>query len=85
MWKRWIEAAHYVEAGFLFDPEPGPQPMFIGCMLLAAFYEVQHWCLALWCSLFGCTIEMESWAGPDSGGETWHCTRCGAGGSDIYY
>lgn len=37
------------------------------------------------CRMFGCDIRTEDWFGPDSGGMTWWCNRCGQGGRHIFY
>jgi hypothetical protein len=88
MFKAWINAAHEVDYAQHFPAPDGDDRRewtFAGCLIMAAFYEVQHRALALVCQYRGHDIEMSSVIGPDRGYEVWHCERCGIGGSHTYY
>ncbi len=42
--------------------------------------------LALWyCGRFGCSMQFDSYEGPDGAGESWYCPRCDAGGHHTYF
>ena len=79
MW-RVAEAMQEHEGG-----SPSPQPTWLGYALLVLWDRALRVPRVLWCWQFGHDFEVEGWATPDTGGEAWHCRRCGVGGSHTYY
>lgn len=84
-WAFIIDEAHQIDFFSRYACPPGPQPTFTGCVLLALYYQAEHWVKRGICFYFGHVMIGDGWAGPDSGGEAWHCDRCGVGDSVIYY
>lgn len=85
----WKEAIHDYR---MFEPyvaqADGRNPRDLtdlGWRLLIAWDRLCQWPLNMLCAYWGHNTVHEYQAGPDSGWESWHCTRCGVGGSHTYY
>lgn len=48
-------------------------------------FFIQLYCLRFVCRVRGHDIVNDGWAGPESGGEDMHCTRCDWSFHHIYY
>lgn len=85
----WKEAVHVYETCEPYHAEAeGRTPRQLtplGWRLIIAKDRFIQGIRTLRCRWFGHDLEMDGWAGPDSGGESWYCTRCGAGGSHTHY
>ena len=88
------DAYYYAEGDVPCDSEgnvdfslPHRQPTEIGYMILVLVERVKHFWLESLCLYWykDHDLEFDSWSGPDHGGETWYCRRCGVGGSHTYY
>ena len=97
--KTWLrelqeEAYYYSSNDFPVNSEgyvdfsiPHRQPTEIGYMILVLVDRIRHRYAKMLCRYWykECDIEMDGYAGPDSGWESWACRRCGEGGSHTYY
>jgi hypothetical protein len=86
----WHNAMFAVSAPDDFEAEEWhcpPYPVRViqaGYMVLAE--PLVHWLAReIICRFRGHDYEHDGWAGPESGGESWCCRRCGHGGRVIYY
>ncbi len=70
-----------------YDPhcQHGPKPTYLGYVLLILCNATMQRVRMALCWWFDHDLEMEGWATPDTGGESWQCKRCGHGGSHTYY
>lgn len=73
------------------DHEPGPQPTYVGLVLMGAFSSTFGrllWMFKSWqCRQFGHGKHWvdESYGGPDNGADGGYCSRCGFSFHHTYY
>lgn len=89
-WWKELRAAHYLDVllpGYDEEGNPIKPPGNFWLWLPGAlWWNFTQFFLSLICRVKGHRIELvSSWAGPESGGEEFSCSRCGESFGVTYY